>query len=126
MVGWENQIQAHCHNSMHGANRPSYRRSFVSHTFFLEGGGAKIRMVTIGSFLEIITILGQDSGRANEITDPQNCTKSHVTSKYPLTTVDVRVLHMAIEMLAACCTASLASFPWPSAVPIFRAFSFPA
>ena len=37
---------------------------------FLEGGGAKIRMVTIASFLEIIAILGQDSGRANEITDP--------------------------------------------------------
>ena len=45
--------------------------SLVSHTyFFLEGGVAEIRMVTIASFLEIIAILGQDSGRANEITDP--------------------------------------------------------
>ena len=32
-----------------------YVRSFVSHTyFFLEGGGGKICMVTIASFLEII------------------------------------------------------------------------
>ena len=45
--------------------------SLATHTyFFLEGGVAEIRMVTIASFLEIIAILGQDSGRANEITDP--------------------------------------------------------
>ena len=45
--------------------------SLASHTyFFLEGGVAEIRMVTIATFLEIIAILGQDSGRANEITDP--------------------------------------------------------
>ena len=42
--------------------------SLLSHTY-LEGGylegGAEIRMVTIASFLEIIAILGQDSGQAN-------------------------------------------------------------
>ena len=64
-------------------------------------------MVTIDNFLEIIAILGQDSGRANEITDPQNCSKSHVTSKYPLTTVDMRVLHMVIKMAAASISAAI-------------------
>ena len=32
---------------------------------------------------------------------------SHVTSKYPLTTVDMRVLHMAIEMAAVSISAAI-------------------
>ena len=44
-------------------------------------------MVTIASFLEIIAILGQDSGRANEITVLQNCRRTFsiiiITRVYP-------------------------------------------
>ena len=73
------------HEKKPGANLAisecNYTR-FASHTYFLR--------VTIASFLEIIAILGQDSSRANEITDPQKCSKSH----------------MAIEMAAASISAA--------------------
>ena len=96
--------------------REEFEPGFASHTYFFlqRGRRAIFFMVTIiiASFLEIITILGQDSGRANEITDPQNCSKVIIMTlscKYLLTTVDTRVLHiiMAIEMAAASISAAI-------------------